>query len=543
MVLAVMALMLVSMVPGVIADENEANQSTGGDEDPLVCAADVKQCPSGTFVSRDPENDCEFKPCPDEDDSDEEDSSVGGPGKDVPRGPRPAPVARERMADRAREVLRERFGNLSGEQQRKIEQLRVENARRLQVLKEDALERAAELDEDELEKLTALGRARVKELADKTPEEIREELKNVKVKRVKASEAFRKRELPPQAAERARQRYEEAANKYLERKDSFYEERDEWREAVREGDDEAAVAHAKNYLAYAADMVIETAEKIRARVEANDDLSSEEADDIIADLNETISEMESAKEAVEDAETKEEVKAAARAIQEVWERHEHQVRVRAHQAVKTEVGEILSRSRALENRLDSILAEMEARNVTVGNLDHLLDVFSEKVDEARELYEESEVLFEQAKDERDKDVLQRSKELSREAHQKLKEAHAVLMDIVREVKQEGFDVEDDDEYVEVVEEDDDELELEIEVEVVGNRSFVEAEVGDDEFEFVLNATDNETVFGEIANRTGLNVSVVRDVVVFEYEDDGFEDDDEAEDESDDTNQTATDTTA
>ncbi|MFP4524033.1 MAG: hypothetical protein ACLFO2_01780 [Candidatus Woesearchaeota archaeon] len=34
-----------------------------------VCAADVKECPDGSFVSRDPDNDCEFRPCPSDEDS------------------------------------------------------------------------------------------------------------------------------------------------------------------------------------------------------------------------------------------------------------------------------------------------------------------------------------------------------------------------------------------------------------------------------------------------------------------------------------------
>jgi hypothetical protein len=32
------------------------------------CAADVKQCPDGSYVSRDPDNACAFKPCPGEND-------------------------------------------------------------------------------------------------------------------------------------------------------------------------------------------------------------------------------------------------------------------------------------------------------------------------------------------------------------------------------------------------------------------------------------------------------------------------------------------
>jgi len=32
--------------------------------DPVVCTDDVRQCPDGSFVSRDPSNGCEFLPCP-----------------------------------------------------------------------------------------------------------------------------------------------------------------------------------------------------------------------------------------------------------------------------------------------------------------------------------------------------------------------------------------------------------------------------------------------------------------------------------------------
>jgi hypothetical protein len=34
-----------------------------GKEEPVVCTADVKECPDGTSVSRDPARNCEFKPC------------------------------------------------------------------------------------------------------------------------------------------------------------------------------------------------------------------------------------------------------------------------------------------------------------------------------------------------------------------------------------------------------------------------------------------------------------------------------------------------
>ena len=33
-------------------------------DDPIVCTADVKQCPDGSTVSRNPARGCAFEPCP-----------------------------------------------------------------------------------------------------------------------------------------------------------------------------------------------------------------------------------------------------------------------------------------------------------------------------------------------------------------------------------------------------------------------------------------------------------------------------------------------
>ncbi|MFP4196016.1 MAG: hypothetical protein ACLFSN_04595, partial [Candidatus Woesearchaeota archaeon] len=62
-----------------------------------------------------------------------------------------------------------------------------------------------------------------------------------------------------------------------------------------------------------------------------------------------------------------------------------------------------------------------------------------------------------------------------------------------------------------------ETEIEIEVEIEDGLADVEAEVGDDEYEFVLDSTDNETIYSEIADRTGLELSVVKNVTVIEVE--------------------------
>ena len=50
--------------------------------DGIACAADVKQCPDGSYVSRDSENNCEFAACPSSNNSDNQtanDSSQSQP--------------------------------------------------------------------------------------------------------------------------------------------------------------------------------------------------------------------------------------------------------------------------------------------------------------------------------------------------------------------------------------------------------------------------------------------------------------------------------
>jgi hypothetical protein len=37
--------------------------------EPKLCSADVLVCPDGSYVARDPDNNCAFKPCPGQDTS------------------------------------------------------------------------------------------------------------------------------------------------------------------------------------------------------------------------------------------------------------------------------------------------------------------------------------------------------------------------------------------------------------------------------------------------------------------------------------------
>lgn len=348
----------------------------------------------------------------------------------------------------------ENIASLDKVQMERLAKLDQEKLRKLAELKEERLTKIAQLDQAQLEKLAALDRARLKEYSEKSPTELKAALQRLHVNKVRTEEAYRKRVIAQQRLQEANRKHEQAKNRYQEEKRLFEQERNAWQDSVRDGDDEAAITHAKAYLGHAADVVIQSLEQLKARIEANDDLTDEEAAEMIDEIDEKIAEMEDAKGAVEAAQTKEEVKAAARTIVAAWERIRERVRINAEAVVRTDVGEILSRSEALEQRLEAVLAEMEANGVEVEDLDSKIDAFSEKIAEARELYAESEELFEKAKDEDDREAFEESKQLARQAHEKLKEAHNILVDLFKEIKQAGYeDSLAEDEYVEVITED------------------------------------------------------------------------------------------
>lgn len=51
---------------GLISAMGKAPKKEKSEDEIKFCTMDVKQCADGSFVSRDPENNCEFKKCPGE---------------------------------------------------------------------------------------------------------------------------------------------------------------------------------------------------------------------------------------------------------------------------------------------------------------------------------------------------------------------------------------------------------------------------------------------------------------------------------------------
>lgn len=336
---------------------------------------------------------------------------------------------------------------------------------RLEKISEDKEKILEGLSEEQKEKLASLDRARITEYTKKNSDEMKKALDNIRVTQVKKEDAFKKRVIAQNKVENAKENYERAKNNYEEAKEDYIDAKKSWEKAVKSKKDDDAIRYGKVYLVGASEMVIASLEKVKSQIESNDDLTEEEATEALTEINAKIAEMEEAKEQVMNAKTKEEVKESARLIQQAWERTRLRLAVHAEKQVQTSVGEILSRSTALEQHLERILTQMEEDGVNgTEEIDAKVEEFSEKIADARETFAESQNKFDEAKETNDKELLDESKELSREAHQLLGEAQKILVEIVREVKADGYDIEDDNEYVEIIEEDNDDVDEEDEEE-------------------------------------------------------------------------------
>ena len=259
-------------------------------------------------------------------------------------------------------------------------------------------------------------------------------------------ELFERRTIAKERREDAREKFEEAKERYQQAKDELKDARDAFEEARRDGDDEASLQHAKEYLLRVADHVIASLEKIKHEVEANEDLTDDEAAAIIAEIDARIAELNDAKAQVEAATTKEEVKAAAKIILKRWVNIKARFAIHVGKMEWRATGLIIERSAHLESRFDCAISALEGQGVNTSEITELMDSFSSLVESAREKHalaadKWKEALALRTSNETDREAIhtlvREARDLMKEAQHDLKEAHGVLKEIQKEVRESG----------------------------------------------------------------------------------------------------------
>ena len=172
-----------------------------------------------------------------------------------------------------KEEIRVRFEDRREELKEKLRIQDPEKLRRLEALNNVDIDKIAGLSKDEVEKLASLSRAKQAELAGMDKVKIEERLKEIRIKMVKNEDGLKERILTRQKIEIAKEKFDRARERYDDSREEYQNARELYLAAKDSGDEKAALEHAKEVLLKSADSIIGHLEKIKAKIEENEQIS------------------------------------------------------------------------------------------------------------------------------------------------------------------------------------------------------------------------------------------------------------------------------
>lgn len=273
---------------------------------------------------------------------------------------------------------------------------------------------------------------------------------DVRTQRVDAAEeraefARDKADLARDRAQAARKRYvkakknfEEAREDYREKRDAFKTARDNARKC-RGDDSEECDAHRKDmrreapkFLLKAADTVLHTLERVKAKVDGSD-MSEDNKAKIIASLDERIAAIEDAASTIEgmDENTpKGDVQEAANTIREDWTKSRHLLRRAINHIVNAKLGNIVHKADKLAEKLEKIRDRLESKGHDVSAIDSALADFEADLEEAKSLHQQALDAFRSD----DESGVQTAQDLHNQARDALKDARDSLREVVKSIR-------------------------------------------------------------------------------------------------------------
>lgn len=232
----------------------------------------------------------------------------------------------------------------------------------------------------------------------------------------------------------AKENYINAREKYFAQKEKFIQTRDRLRVCKEKADceelKEKAKDDAKSSLSRMTDMILESLEKIKAKVEANEDLSEEEQEEMLAELDERTTAVTDAKQTVEESENRTEVLEATRLIKAEWTKTKPVLRKVVDRIVNARIGGIIVQTERLDAKLERVINGLEDKGYDVSEAKEIKVEFSEKVEEAKSNHESAKESFKE-------DSPTEGNRYMKEAHQNLKDARVLLRDLVKSIKETG----------------------------------------------------------------------------------------------------------
>jgi hypothetical protein len=296
---------------------------------------------------------------------------------------------------------------------------------------------------------------RIKERLKEIQEERLERLKELKQKpewaKYNETLGWKARIIDRMQVEKAKENYIKAKEKFILKKADLeqsrlkFKEKQELKKVCREqGQDKCNVTEeqllsvSKNFLGNSADAIIEHLNKVKTRLQGNEDLSEEEVKAMIERIDAKITQIQAAKEKAMNATTKDEVTSAAQEINAAWKNIKQISEAYTNEMMNAQIGGIIIKSEQLKEKFDRAITKMESNNKSTDGIKPLVGEYDTKIKLAKEKYESAMKKFQEFWDAENKpeakEILEQAKDLMKEAKEALKDANEKLREITKAIK-------------------------------------------------------------------------------------------------------------
>ncbi len=271
-------------------------------------------------------------------------------------------------------------------------------------------------------------------------------------KKFKEENAYKARKIAASELKNVKQQYLKIKERYNISKQRFSETKEKFtraKERVQEcTEDESAECqmireeirvNAQEHVSNIADVIIEHLNKVRSRIESNEDLTEEEAAEMLDEIEDYIAEIKEAKNTILASESKEEVLQAVNQIKNKWQIMEKRLGVTVGRTVNARVGGIIVKSEQLGIKLERIMERMAENGIDTNGIQVHVDEFDSSIESAKENYKAAMDKFTEAKtkDVPDTAIVREGQQLMKDAHAALKDAQSKLREIVLSINQAG----------------------------------------------------------------------------------------------------------
>ncbi|MBW2986884.1 hypothetical protein KY333_05940 [Candidatus Woesearchaeota archaeon] len=277
-----------------------------------------------------------------------------------------------------------------------------------------------ELKEKRDEAIVGRTRERI-EVATKRTGLLRKFQENKEAMREVVQKAVQRREQAIQKYQESKQNLEQMKNQLQQCKDDSGVECTETRKRAREKSQE--------FLFNAADRALALIEKTRERI-MESDLSEEEKEKAVAELEERSAEVASTRETIDQISenpTKDEIKEATKTLRESWTKANKEIKQKAAMNAAGKIGGTLVKVEQLNAKLERTVEQLQNRGIDTTPIESIMQQFENKIEAARTSQEIAMQKFQEGN-------ANQATTNVKAAHKSIKEAHVMLKDIVRKIK-------------------------------------------------------------------------------------------------------------